>query len=276
MRDLTVNTTARDRRRPVAAGHAGAAPRRSWRRVGRVVTDSRQVQPRQTCSGACRHAVRRRRVCRAKPSRAGPPAWSSASDTCSPGRAAGACKSTTRSDALHDLAAWNREPIRRPRGGRHRQRRQDHHAADDSCRAGRRNSTGTASPKNLQQPRGRAAEHAGDASRDDDFAVLELAASAAGEIGRLAALCQPHDRRDHAGRRRAPGRLRLARRRGRGQSRTAGRAAAPTAGRAGRRRRAAATTGRPRCAASVVWFGRSLDNDLVATHVESRDGQLDL
>ena len=111
---------------------------------------------------------------------------------------------------------------------------------------------------------------------DHDFAVLELAASAAGEIGSLAALCQPHDRRHHAHRRRASGRLRLARSGGRGQGRTARTLARRTAGPCWPATTRGCDAWRGTTAANIVWVGRSLDNDLVATDVQSRAGQLEL
>jgi UDP-N-acetylmuramoyl-tripeptide--D-alanyl-D-alanine ligase len=108
---------------------------------------------------------------------------------------------------------------------------------------------------------------------EHDFAVLELAASAPGEIGRLAALCQPHigvitrvgDA--HLG---GFGSVEAV-----AEAKTELLPVLPENGWAvlagddlGLRKLAA------RSRARIVWFGRSLDNDLVATNVESRDGHL--
>ena len=106
-----------------------------------------------------------------------------------------------------------------------------------------------------------------------DFAVLEVAASAAGEISRLAALCQPH-----VGVITCVGDAHLG---GFGSTDRVAEAKAelidalPTdgwavlAGDDPHLRKLA-----PRFGNNVVWFGRALDNDLVATNVESRQGQL--
>ena len=106
-----------------------------------------------------------------------------------------------------------------------------------------------------------------------EFAVLELAASAGGEIGRLAELCQPQigvitrigDA--HLG---GFGSLDAV-----AAAKTELLAALPAdgvavlAGDDQRLRRAAMG-----CQSKIVWFGRSLENDLVGTNVESHDGRL--
>ncbi len=106
-----------------------------------------------------------------------------------------------------------------------------------------------------------------------DFAVLELAASAAGEIGCLAELCRPQ-----VGVITRIGDAHLG---GFGSLDAVAAAKAELlatlpsdgyavlAGDDARLRRLASG-----CRAKVVWFGRSLENDLVATNVESRDGRL--
>jgi UDP-N-acetylmuramoyl-tripeptide--D-alanyl-D-alanine ligase len=106
-----------------------------------------------------------------------------------------------------------------------------------------------------------------------DFAVLELAASGPGEIGHLAEICQPHVgvitgvADAHLG--------------GFGSLDAVAAAKCeliehlPTdgwavlAGDDVRLRRIAGRT-----PGKVLWYGRSLENDLVATHVESREGRL--
>ena len=108
---------------------------------------------------------------------------------------------------------------------------------------------------------------------DHDFAVLEVAASAPGEIGRLGALCQPHvgvitrvgDA--HLG---GFGSLEAV-----AEAKAELIAALPPDGWAvlagdDERLRKHAVGRRTR----IVWFGRSLENDLVATHVECRQGRL--
>jgi UDP-N-acetylmuramoyl-tripeptide--D-alanyl-D-alanine ligase len=108
---------------------------------------------------------------------------------------------------------------------------------------------------------------------EHDFAVLELAASAAGEISRLAALCQPH-----VGVITRAGDAHLG---GFGSIDAVAEAKsellrailengwAVLAGDDLRLRKLAAGS-----RARIVWFGRSLENDLVATNVQSRDGRL--
>ena len=108
---------------------------------------------------------------------------------------------------------------------------------------------------------------------DHDFAVLELAANAAGEIGQLAALCQPH-----VGVITRVGDAHLG---GFGSLDAVAEAKAELiaaiprdgwavlAGDDPRLRKLAADRRR-----GIVWFGRSLDNDLVATNVECRQGRL--
>jgi UDP-N-acetylmuramoyl-tripeptide--D-alanyl-D-alanine ligase len=105
------------------------------------------------------------------------------------------------------------------------------------------------------------------------FGVLELAASAPGEIGSLAELCQPH-----VGVITRIGDAHLG---GFGSLDALAKAktelleglpidgCAVLAGDDARLRRLAS-----RSRAKIVWFGRGLDNDLVATNVESRDGRL--
>ncbi|MBI3838999.1 MAG: UDP-N-acetylmuramoyl-tripeptide--D-alanyl-D-alanine ligase [Planctomycetia bacterium] len=108
---------------------------------------------------------------------------------------------------------------------------------------------------------------------EHDFAVLELAASAAGEISRLATLCQPH-----IGVITRVGDAHLG---GFGSVEAVAEAKAELLGAIPQdgwavlagddaRLRKLATGSR----AKIVWFGRSLDNDLVATNVQSRDGRL--
>ena len=108
---------------------------------------------------------------------------------------------------------------------------------------------------------------------EHDFAVLELAASAAGEISRLAAMCQPH-----VGVITRVGDAHLG---GFGSIEAVAEAKtellqilsedgwAVLAGDDLRLRKLAAGS-----RARIVWFGRSLENDLVATNVQSRDGRL--
>ncbi len=131
---------------------------------------------------------------------------------------------------------------------------------------------GTASPKNYNNHVGLplsmlAMEPA------HDFGVFELAANAAGEIGALAKLCRPQvgvitrigDA--HLGGFGSLDAVADAKSELLGALPTNGYAV--LAGDDARLRKAAAG-----CRAKAVWFGRSLDNDLVATNVESRDGQL--
>ncbi|MEX0676258.1 MAG: UDP-N-acetylmuramoyl-tripeptide--D-alanyl-D-alanine ligase [Pirellulales bacterium] len=131
---------------------------------------------------------------------------------------------------------------------------------------------GTASPKNYNNHVGLPLSMLAMAPHHD-FVVLEVAASAPGEISRLAGLCQPH-----VGVITRVGDAHLG-----GFGSTDGVAQAKAelidalpasgwavlAGDDSHLRKLAA-----RFAASVVWFGRALDNDLVATNVESRQGQL--
>lgn len=131
---------------------------------------------------------------------------------------------------------------------------------------------GTASPKNFNN-------HVGvplsilAMEPDDDFAVLELAASAAGEISALAAICQPS-----IGVITRVGEAHLA---GFGSQQGVAHAKgelltqlppggwAVLAGDDPWLRRAA-----QQCTAHVIWVGRSLDCDVVATRVQSSRGQL--
>jgi UDP-N-acetylmuramoyl-tripeptide--D-alanyl-D-alanine ligase len=108
---------------------------------------------------------------------------------------------------------------------------------------------------------------------EHDFAVLELAASARGEIGKLAALCRPHvgvitrvgDA--HLG---GFGSLQaVAEAKGELIDALADDGWAVLTGDDARVRKLAAG-----CRAKIVWSGRSLENDLVATNVESRQGRL--
>jgi UDP-N-acetylmuramoyl-tripeptide--D-alanyl-D-alanine ligase len=173
--------------------------------------------------------------------------------------------------ALEQLAAWNR----RRHGGRvvavtgsvgKTTTRQMIRAVLE------RRYCGSASPKNYNN-------HVGlplsmlDMDPRHDFAVLELAASAPGEIGRLAALARPH-----VGVITRVGDAHLG---GFGSLDGVAQAKAELldalepdgcavlAGDDERLRKFAARSG-----LRTVWFGRSLDNDLVATNVESRHGQL--
>lgn len=132
--------------------------------------------------------------------------------------------------------------------------------------------TGTASPKNYNNHVGVPLSMLAMDSRHD-FAVLELAANASGEIGQLAALCRPElgvitrigDA--HLG---GFGSLDAV-----AAAKTELLAALPAngvavlAGDDDRLRRAAIG-----CPSKIVWFGRSLENDLVATNIESHDGRL--
>jgi UDP-N-acetylmuramoyl-tripeptide--D-alanyl-D-alanine ligase len=132
--------------------------------------------------------------------------------------------------------------------------------------------TGSASPKNFNNHVGVPLSMLAMEPRQD-FSVLELAASAAGEIGRLATLCQPH-----VGVITRIGDAHLG---GFGSVDAVAEAKtellpvlapdgwAVLAGDDARLRKLA---GRSR--AKIVWFGRSLENDLVATHVQSRHGRL--
>jgi UDP-N-acetylmuramoyl-tripeptide--D-alanyl-D-alanine ligase len=131
---------------------------------------------------------------------------------------------------------------------------------------------GTASPKNYNNHVGLPLSMLAMDPRHD-FAVLELAASAANEIARLAALCRPHvgvitrvgDA--HLG---SFGSLDAV-----AQAKAELLDALPEDGWAvlsGDDERLRKLAGRVR--AKAVWFGRALDNDLVATDVESRHGRL--
>jgi UDP-N-acetylmuramoyl-tripeptide--D-alanyl-D-alanine ligase len=108
---------------------------------------------------------------------------------------------------------------------------------------------------------------------EHDFAVLELGASATGEIARLAALCRPQigvvtrigDA--HLG---SFGSLEgVAEAKGELFAALPPDGWAVLAGDDPQLRRVAADA-----RSNVVWFGRSLDNDVVATAVESREGRL--
>jgi UDP-N-acetylmuramoyl-tripeptide--D-alanyl-D-alanine ligase len=173
--------------------------------------------------------------------------------------------------ALEQLAAWNR---RRHRGrvvavtgsvGKTTTRQMIRAVLERSF-------CGTSSPRNYNNHVGLPLSMLAMDPRHD-FAVLELAASAGGEIARLAALCQPH-----VGVITRVGDAHLG-----GFGSLDGVAAAkaelldalPPDGWAvlgGDDERLRKLAGRVR--SKVCWFGRSLDNDLVATDVESRHGQL--
>lgn len=173
--------------------------------------------------------------------------------------------------ALHALAGWNR---RRAQGrviaitgsvGKTTTRQMVHAVLG-------RHLCGTASPRNFNNHVGLPLAMLA-IEPEHDFAVLELGASARGEISGLAALCQPQ--------------IGVVTRVGDAHLGTFGSleavaeakseliAALPAdgwavlAGDDPQLRRVAAGA-RTR----IVWFGRSLDNDLVATHVESRQGRL--
>ncbi len=131
---------------------------------------------------------------------------------------------------------------------------------------------GTASPKNYNN-------HVGvplsllALKPHDDFAVLELAASGPGEIETLAALCRPHiGVITRVGDAHLGGFGSLD---GVASAKTELLATLPAGGYAvlagddARLRRCAA--GHP---GKIIWYGRGLENDLVATHVESREGRL--
>ncbi len=132
--------------------------------------------------------------------------------------------------------------------------------------------TGISSPKNYNNHVGVPLSMLAMDARHE-FAVLELAASAGGEIGRLAELCQPQ-----IGVITRIGDAHLG-----GFGSLDAVAAAKTellaelpadgvavlAGDDQRLRRAAVG-----CKSKIVWFGRSLENDLVGTNVESHDGRL--
>ena len=214
------------------------------------------------------------RVRRARRLPAAPRAPWSASVRPAVAAAAGALEVDDAQQALVQLGRLEPRAIRRPGGGGDRQRRQDDHAADDPRRAASADSRGIGQPEELQQPRRRAAAHAGDGT-----AARLCRARAGGERRRrdrpAGGTVPAAHRRDHANRRRPPGRVRFAR--AVAAAKTELLAALPTdgwavlAGDDPRLRRMAA--GRR---AKIVWFGRSLDNDLVATNVESRDGRLDI
>ncbi len=178
---------------------------------------------------------------------------------------------TNSQDALNQLARWNR---RRMSGsviavtgsvGKTSTRQMIHTVL------GRRY-CGSSSPKNFNNHVGLPLSMLA-IEPDHDYAVLELGASAAGEIGNLAALCQPHvgvitrigDA--HLG---SFGSLEAV-----AEAKAELIRAIPPDGWAVlagddpqlRRVAAGATT-------NIVWVGRSLDNNLVATHVECREGRL--
>ncbi len=131
---------------------------------------------------------------------------------------------------------------------------------------------GTSSPKNYNNHVGLPLSMLA-MNPDHDFAVLEAAASGPGEIARLAALCQPH-----VGVITRVGDAHLG---GFGSATGVAHAKvemidalAPDGwavlnGDDPHLRKLAA-----RFKSNVVWFGRALENDLVATNVESRQGQV--
>jgi UDP-N-acetylmuramoyl-tripeptide--D-alanyl-D-alanine ligase len=131
---------------------------------------------------------------------------------------------------------------------------------------------GSASPRNFNNHVGLPLSMLAIEPRDD-YAVLEMAASAAGEIGQLATLCAPH-----VGVITRIGDAHLG---GFGSVDAVAEAKAellaglPADGCAvlpgddERLRRLAA-----RCRAKVLWVGRALDNDVVATNVRSEQGTL--
>ncbi len=131
---------------------------------------------------------------------------------------------------------------------------------------------GTSSPKNYNNHVGVPLSMLALEQRHD-FAVLELAASESGEIERLASLCRPHigvitrigDA--HLGGFGSLEAVAAAKVELLGALEPEG--VAVLAGDDERLRRAAAS-----CRAKIVWFGRGLENDLVATNVESHDGRL--
>jgi UDP-N-acetylmuramoyl-tripeptide--D-alanyl-D-alanine ligase len=131
---------------------------------------------------------------------------------------------------------------------------------------------GSASPKNFNNHVGVPLSMLG-IEPEHDFAVLELAASAAGEIARLAALCKPRvgvitqigDA--HLGSFGSVQAVAEAKAELLGQIEPGGWAV--LAGDDPQLRRVA--TGQRK---NIVWFGRALDNDVVATAVECREGRL--
>ena len=173
-------------------------------------------------------------------------------------------------EALHKLAAWNRQStsgrVVAVTGsvGKTTTRQMIHAVLSESFH-------GSASPKNFNNHVGVPLSMLA-IEPDDDFAVLELAASAPGEIGRLAALAAPH-----IGVITRVGDAHLG---GFGSLEAVAAAKlelldhlqpggwAVLCGDDERLRRLAA--GRPK----TVWFGRALDNHVVATHVESSQGRL--
>jgi UDP-N-acetylmuramoyl-tripeptide--D-alanyl-D-alanine ligase len=173
--------------------------------------------------------------------------------------------------SLEQVAAWNR---RRHRGrivavtgsvGKTTTRQMVRSVLERSL-------CGTASPRNYNNHVGLPLSMLAMDPRHD-FAVLELAASAAGEIARLAALCAPH-----VGVITRVGDAHLG---GFGSLDAVAQAKAelldalPPDGWAvlwGDDERLRKLAGRAR--SKVIWFGRSLDNEVVATDVESRHGSL--
>ena len=189
------------------------------------------------------------------------------------GPAAGVCKSTTRSRRSTSWRIWNRQ---RTAGrvvavtgsvGKTTTRQMIHAVLE-------RRYCGTASPRTTTITSAcRCA--CWPSNPHDDFAVLELAASSAGEIARLAALCRAADRRDHAHWRCASGRLRFARGVASGQDANCWTPAGRWLCRAGGRRRATAPLAAGRTRESHL--GRPLAGQRPGGHERrSREGTLEL
>ena len=183
-----------------------ATGRRRRAPLGRIVTDSRQVEPGDVFWALRGPTSRRRRVRRrGVPARRRRRRRRRGRSTCR--RTAGPSQVDDTQQAPGAMGRLETPAIHRHADRRDRQRGQDHHAADDPHRAAsagwparpaRETSTTTsACPLSMLaiEP-----EH--------DYAVLELGASQPGEIAALAASVPAEGRRDHADRRRPPGRIR--------------------------------------------------------------------
>ncbi len=173
--------------------------------------------------------------------------------------------------SLHQLARWNRQRTAARvvaitgSVGKTTSRQMIHAVLS-------RQFQGSASPKNFNNHVGVPLSMLA-IEPDHDFSVLELAANTPGEIGALAAMCQPH-----VGVITRVGDAHLA---GFGSldavaeaktellAQLGGDGWAVLAGDDARLRKHAAVR-----RSRVVWFGRSLDNDLVATNVACAAGQL--